>query len=156
MQTAHEVVRELKQRGWTFATCESLTAGLLAATIAEVPGASAVLRGGLITYATDSKRSLAGVDARLLQEHGPVSAETASAMAEGAAKALGSDLAVSLTGVAGPNMQDGHPVGEVFMGITLHSETSVVQKNFSGSRNEIRSAAVKSALEEVKNILEAE
>lgn len=117
MPPATELVRLLRQAGQTVACCESLTAGLLSATIAEVPGASRVLRGGLVTYATDLKETLAGVDAALLTQHGPVAAETAAQMAQGARQVCGSDWALALTGVAGPESQDGHPVGEVFLGV---------------------------------------
>lgn len=115
--TAAEVVTALKQAEQTVATCESLTAGLLAATLADVPGASAVLRGGLITYATDLKHELAEVPRQILAQHGPVSVETAEGMARGTKRRCGADWAVSLTGVAGPEPQDGHPVGEVFVGV---------------------------------------
>lgn len=148
-------------------TCESLTAGLLAAAVADVPGASAVLRGGLVTYATELKERLAGVDERTLIEHGPVSGETAAAMAAGARKVCGSDWALALTGVAGPEEQDGHPVGEVFIGLarpdgsvavrradrgghmrsawSAHGDTQV--EVLAGDRGQIRSWAVEAALE---------
>lgn len=100
----------------TIATCESLTAGLLAATMANTPGASAVLRGGLVTYQTDTKHSLAGVPEQLLAQDGPVAATTAAAMAKGTAQRVAADVAVSLTGVAGPDPQDGNPVGTIFLG----------------------------------------
>lgn len=114
---AERLVREFTRQGLTIATAESLTAGLCAATIAEVPGASAVLRGGVIVYATELKHDLAGVSEETLRAHGPVAAETAAELAEGAARRCGADVGVALTGVAGPDPQDGHPVGEVFIGI---------------------------------------
>lgn len=115
--SAGELIAALKQSGQTMATCESLTAGLLSATLADIPGASTVLRGGLVTYATELKHELAGVPEQILAQDGPVSATTAEGMARGARRACGADWAVSLTGVAGPEPQDGHPVGEVFLGI---------------------------------------
>ena len=115
--TAARVVAELSARGQTVAFAESLTAGLACARVAEVPGASVVLRGGLVTYATELKHELAGVDKQLLADAGPVSPETAAAMADGARRACGADWGLSLTGVAGPDSQDGHPVGEVFLGL---------------------------------------
>lgn len=117
------LVSALVTAGQSVATCESLTAGLAAAMIADVPGASAVLRGGLITYATDLKQTLADVDPALLDTQGPVSPETAAQMALGARHRCGADWAVSLTGVAGPTPQDGHPVGEVFLGIAAPDGT---------------------------------
>ena len=111
MVTAREVITSLIDAGQTVATCESLTAGLLAATLADVPGASAALRGGLVTYATDLKHTLARVPQEVLAAHGPVARETAIAMACGVRDVCGADWGVSLTGVAGPDTQDGHPVG---------------------------------------------
>ncbi|BAU96297.1 competence-damage inducible protein [Corynebacterium suranareeae] len=114
---ASQVVELLKRRGETVAFCESLTAGLASATIAEVPGASAVLKGGLVTYATELKVELAGVSQELIDAHGVVSPQCAAAMAQGAATRCRSDWAISLTGVAGPSGQDGHAVGEVWIGL---------------------------------------
>lgn len=114
---AADVLSCLREHGWTVGTCESLTAGLLCATLADVPGASAALRGGLVTYATDLKAALAGVDQAVLDAQGPVSEDTARAMAQGARSVLNVDWAVALTGVAGPQPQDGHPVGEVWAAV---------------------------------------
>lgn len=114
---AERLLALLTGRGQTISFCESLTAGLATATFADTPGASSALRGGLVTYATDLKTTLAGVPAGTISRHGVISAECAAAMAAGARKACGSDWAVSLTGVAGPDLQEGHPVGEVWIGI---------------------------------------
>lgn len=114
---AGEVIRLAKGRGQTIATTESLTAGLLSATLASVPGASAVLRGGLIVYATELKAELAGVDRDLLARVGAVDAMVAEQLAAGAAARCGATMGVGLTGVAGPDPQDGHDVGEVFIGL---------------------------------------
>ena len=144
------LVQALKKAGQTIATCESLTAGLLAATIAEVPGASAVLRGGLITYATELKHELAGVPAEVLEAVGPVSPECAEAMALGARRACAADWAVSLTGVAGPDPQDGHPVGEVWCGIAsaegVRSNRLGAAGLLAGDRDEIRRESVREAI----------
>ncbi|ALC06150.1 competence-and mitomycin-induced protein [Corynebacterium deserti GIMN1.010] len=114
---ASTLVDLLKSRGETVSFCESLTAGLAAATLADVPGASVVLKGGLVTYATELKTSLAGVSPVLIDAHSVISPQCAEAMAAGAARRCNSDWAVSLTGVAGPSKQDGHEVGEVWIGI---------------------------------------
>lgn len=155
---AQVVVHALTATNQTIASCESLTAGLLAATLAEVPGASAVLLGGLITYATELKHTLAGVPSELLAEHGPVSPQTAIAMASGTQQRCGSDWAVALTGVAGPTAQDGHPVGEVWIGIARPDQTTsavlaaelIPEKSqaglLHGRRDEIRRNAVSAAL----------
>lgn len=107
----------LTETGQTLSFCESLTAGLAAATFAGVPGASTVLRGGLVTYATELKIDLAGVPREVVDKHGVVSPECAAAMATGTRERCSSDWALSLTGVAGPDSQDGHPVGEVWIGL---------------------------------------
>lgn len=147
MSRAEAILRALGERGETLGFCESLTAGLACATVADVPGASAVLRGGLVTYATDLKGSLALVDAAVLTQHGPVAAETAAGMAEGARERLGCDWAVSLTGVAGPEPQDGHPVGEVHLGLAHAGEATRTRRvDLDGSRAQIRTAAVDAAL----------
>ncbi|AIT61311.1 CinA family protein [Corynebacterium doosanense] len=159
MTLAAEVVGLLKQRGETLSFCESLTAGLGSATIAEVPGASAVLRGGLVTYATDLKSGLAGVDTHLLDREGPVSPETARQMAAGARRVCGSDWAVSFTGVAGPDPQDGHEPGEVFIAVAgpdgVRSERARIDgrmhliagvEHFAGDRPQIREWSVQAGL----------
>lgn len=117
MDVAAHLVELLCERNQTVATCESLTAGLAAATIAGVPGASAVLRGGLVTYATDVKVHLAGVDPTTIETHGVISGYCALEMARGAQRRLDADWAVAFTGVAGPDRQDNHPVGEVWAAI---------------------------------------
>nr|WP_223845859.1 CinA family protein [Corynebacterium spheniscorum] len=144
-----ELLDGLAARGETLATCESLTAGMLAATIAGVPGASRVLRGGLVTYATELKSSLAHVDWEILEAHGVISAECARAMARGAREVCGADWAISLTGVAGPDRQDDHPVGEVHVGVA-GPEGLVVDTTLNldpeFSRNEIRELACQEAI----------
>ena len=153
--TAREVITSLIDAGQTVATCESLTAGLLAATLADVPGASAALRGGLVTYATDLKHTLARVPQEVLVAHGPVARETAIAMARGVRDVCGADWGVSLTGVAGPDPQDGHPVGEVWVGVAGPEDTGVAELAGTvlgsadllvGDRAAIRRQAVTAAL----------
>lgn len=136
------LVDALRRRRLTVAFCESLTAGLAAATLADTPGASAVLRGGLITYATDLKYSLAGVP----EGADPVTRETAAAMARGARERCGADWGVSLTGVAGPDAQNGHPVGEVWVGFAGPGSSDEQQLQLSGGRRAIREQAVAAAL----------
>lgn len=140
-QAAVELVTRGRAAGRTVATAESLTAGLVAATIAEVPGASAVLRGGLVVYATDLKATLAGVPAEILQRHGAVAPETAWHLAAGAAARCGADVGIGLTGVAGPDPQEGKPVGTVFIGVGAGDHTRVHRLVAQGSRAQIRAAA---------------
>lgn len=152
---AEGLVRALAAEGRTVATAESLTAGLLAATIAGVPGASAVLRGGLIVYATDLKSALAGVPDDVLREYGPVSQQTALCLAEGARQRCGADWGVGLTGVAGPAEQDGHPVGTVFLALADGRSSKVVRLRLGGTRWEIRRAAVQEAMSALASALPA-
>ncbi|MFI5779806.1 CinA family protein [Nocardia sp. NPDC051570] len=146
---AAELVALLRASGTTMATAESLTAGLLAATIAGVPGASAVLRGGLIVYATDLKHSLAKVSEHTLALDGPVAASTAEQLAVGARTVCRADHGVGLTGVAGPDPQDGHPVGTVYLGLAGPEGTEVMRLKLPGDRWTIRMAAVRAAVTEL-------
>ncbi|MDN6258810.1 MAG: CinA family protein [Corynebacterium sp.] len=114
---ARRLVTAATSAGFTVATAESLTAGAIASTVADIPGASAVLRGGLVVYATDLKASLAGVDEELLDARGPVDPDVARQLARGAATRCGADIGLGVTGVAGPDSQDGHPVGEVYVAV---------------------------------------
>src|SRR5581483_12145152 len=132
-------------RGETLAVAESLTGGLLAATIVDVPGASKVFRGGLIAYATDLKHSLAGVDASLLAERGPVDPEVASQLAIGAAQRCAATWGLATTGVAGPDAQDGVPVGTVYVSVA-GPLAQVRRLTLSGDRAQIRRATVEAAL----------
>ncbi|WP_370446294.1 CinA family protein [Dietzia sp. JS16-p6b] len=152
--SAAAAVTALAGRGWTLATAESLTAGLLAATVAGVPGASAVLRGGLVVYATDLKHDLAGVPEDVLRRHGAVSGETARALAAGAARRCGADVGVGLTGVAGPDRQEGHPVGTVYLGFCAPGLAPwSTELELRGGRDAIRRAACDAALDRLVGIV---
>ncbi|WP_433631197.1 CinA family protein [Nocardia sp. CA-120079] len=148
-----ELVRELGAVRQTVATAESLTAGLLAATIAGVPGASAVLRGGLVVYATELKHSLAGVSDEVLATEGPVAASTAEELAVGARLRCGADWGIGLTGVAGPESQGGHAVGTVFLGLAGPGHTEVMRLKLDGDRWAIRIGATHSAVRELRRIV---
>ncbi|MEU6658670.1 CinA family protein [Streptomyces sp. NPDC046821] len=110
-------LRLLAERGQTLAVAESLTGGLVAAEITSVPGASRVFRGSVTSYATELKRDVLGVDGTLLAERGAVDPDVAQQMATGVRRALGADWGISTTGVAGPDEQDGQPVGTVFVAV---------------------------------------
>lgn len=140
------LVRELRVRGESVAAAESLTAGLFCATVAEVPGASAVLRGGVVVYATDLKSVLAGVPAELLAAHGPVSTETAAALAAGVRERCTATWGIGLTGVAGPDPVDGHAPGRVYLGVSDGRRTEVTLLDLPGDRAAIRRAAVAAAV----------
>jgi nicotinamide-nucleotide amidase len=151
---ARAVVADLTVRRQTIATAESLTAGLLAATLAGVPGASVVLRGGLITYVDETKIALAGVAPQLLDAVGPVAEPTARALAVGARHRCAATWGVGLTGVAGPEPAGGHPVGTVFVGLAGPVETEVAHLALTGSRWQIRLAAVHQALARLRVLIE--
>jgi nicotinamide-nucleotide amidase len=139
--------RRLLARGETVAAAESLTAGLFCATLATVPGASATLRGGAVVYATDLKAVLAGVPRDLLAAKGPVSPETAAALAEGIRERCGATWGVGLTGVAGPDPVDGHAPGRVYVGLAGGGRTDVVRLDLTGDRQAVRCGAVAAAFD---------
>ncbi|MGY5101993.1 CinA family protein [Streptomyces sp. 900105245] len=151
---ATEVVRLLTVRGETLAVAESLTGGLVAAEITSVPGASKVFRGSVTAYATALKHELLGVDPVLLAQRGAVDPQVAGQMAVGVRKALGADWGIVTTGVAGPDPQDGQPVGTVFVAVdgplTVRPGCAgggkVEALRLNGSRAEIRMESVRSVL----------
>jgi nicotinamide-nucleotide amidase len=144
--TPAELVGVLAARGETVAVAESLTGGLLAASIVDVPGASAVLRGGLIVYATDLKARLAGVPVGLLQARGPVDGDVAAAMAAGARERCGAYWGLATTGVAGPDPQDGIAPGTVFVAVADPGGTRIRALALAGDRRAVRSQSVDAAL----------
>ncbi|MFJ3028785.1 CinA family protein [Curtobacterium sp. NPDC087080] len=148
---ARRVVAALTSRGETVAVAESLTGGLVVSALVGVPGASAVVRGGVVAYATPVKASVLGVDADLLAADGAVDPEVARQMASGVRTALAVDgvpatWGISTTGVAGPDPQDGKPVGTVFVGIASAERSVAVELHLEGDRAAIRSATVSELL----------
>lgn len=148
---AVEAVRLLGELGLTVATCESLTGGGIGAAITAVPGASVVFRGGLITYASDLKVSLAGVAADHIGRHGVVNERTAREMAVGAAWNCRADIGLSASGVAGPDWQDGEPPGTVWLGLALPvrwaDPVRARKLRLAGERAEIRCQTITAALD---------
>ncbi|MCL7366152.1 CinA family protein [Streptomyces ardesiacus] len=149
--TAADVVRLLTVRGETLAVAESLTGGMAAAALTAVPGASKAFRGSVTAYATELKQELLGVDGELLAAHGAVDPQVAAQMAAGVRTALGADWGIATTGVAGPDPQDGKPVGTVFVavdgpgkGCTDGGKVEALRLN--GDRAEIRMESVRSVL----------
>ncbi len=132
--------------GRTVGVAESLTGGLLSAALTSLAGASAVFRGGLVVYATDLKHQLARVAVDLLDSAGAVHADVALELARGARDVLGASIGVGVTGVAGPDLQDGHAVGTVFLAVVGVEET-VAERHFTGERENIRTQTVDAALE---------
>ncbi len=146
-QTLEQIVLdELKERGWTIGTAESVTAGMLAARLSLLPGSSQVFRGGLVTYATDLKRSLLGIGRDVIDTYGVVSAETATAMADLAAGVLEADVVTALTGVAGPEPLD-HPPGTIFVAIRTPGGTRCRSLRMPGDRERVRAYTTTTALQ---------
>lgn len=125
------VVRILKEKHLTIASAESATAGLFAASVADVPGASEVLHSAYVTYSNESKTRNVGVPAEMIEKYGVVSPEVAEAMAIGARKAAGSDVGISVTGYAGPDADEGHNAGEAYIGYAYGEKTGAVGINTS-------------------------
>jgi len=128
--------------GQTIGTAESLTGGLVAAALTTVPGASAVVRGGIVAYAADLKNSLLGVPADLIERVGTVHSDVALAMASGARTRLGATVGVATTGVAGPDPADGQPVGTVHIAVSAPTRAVHEALVLSGDRAEIRRSTV--------------
>src|SRR5919107_3569446 len=143
---AAAAVHVLVERRETFATAESLTGGLVASTVVEIPGVSAVYRGGLVVYATDLKHLLAGVPEKLLADRGPVDADVALALAAGARERCTADWGLATTGVAGPEPQDGKPVGLVFVAVAGPAGATVRELRLAGNRDAGRTQSVTAVL----------
>lgn len=154
---AEAVIDALRLAGHTVSAAESLTGGLFTATLTGVPGASDVVRGALVVYATDLKHTLAGVPQDLLTARGPVDPTVAAALAVGARDACGASLGLGLTGVAGPAAQHGHPPGTWFValagshGRVLHRRGTPPDPGSTAAtmlnRDDVRRSAVDAALE---------
>jgi nicotinamide-nucleotide amidase len=143
---ARQVIDMLTTRGQTIAAAESLTGGLVAAALTSVPGASVVVRGAVVAYATDLKAALLGVPADLLARNGPVDSGVAAAMAAGVRERLNATYGVSTTGVAGPGPADGKPEGTVFIAVDGPSGATGSGLRLAGVRQEIRDATVRAVL----------
>lgn len=154
---AEQVLAALTAAGQSLVTAESLTGGLIGARLTAVPGASRAYLGGLITYATQAKSGLAGVSPELLKEYGAVSPQSAVAMAEGVQRLIGADWAVAVTGVAGPDPQEGHQPGEVWIGLVGPKlAPTAIRGDFRGDREQIREATVDAALGAVFSAIDSE
>lgn len=159
---AQALVERLTRTRYRLALAESCTAGLVAGTIASVPGASQVLWGGYVCYTAEAKAAMLGIDPAVIEAYGAVSPETAAAMSEGALHKSGADIAVSVTGLAGPD-GDGHgtAVGTVWIGAALRgpetqAEVTTRRFYFTGDRQAVREAAVDAALKLLLELTEHE
>ena len=146
MDVGAQLHAELVLRGQTVSCAESVTGGAVADALTAAPGASESFAGGVVSYATSVKVHLLGVPGDLVEQHGVISAPCAEAMAAGVRRLIGTDWAVSTTGVAGPETQEGQPVGRVYVGVAGPLGTTATELTLDGDRAEIRSAAVRAAL----------
>lgn len=145
------LIARLAANGKTIAVAESLTGGLLAAELIRPTGASAVVVGGVVAYATEVKHSVLGVDAALLEREGPVHPDVARQLAAGARRVLAvdgrsCDIGISTTGVAGPDGQGGREPGTVFIGMSTADGDDAIELSLEGSRDSIRAGAVDAAI----------
>ena len=152
-----DVLALLKARRWTLSAAESCTGGLIAKRITDLPGASAVFPGGVVSYCDAVKAAVLGVPEDVLTRHGAVSEPVARAMAEGVRRLTGSDLALSVTGVAGPERDErGNPVGLVYIALAAPEGTRVETCRFAGDRRAIRAAAADRAFSLLRQYLTEE
>lgn len=145
-EAAADVLRLLAESDQTLAVAESLTGGMVAAELTAVPGASRSFRGSVTAYATELKHQLLGVDAELLAAQGAVNAQVAEEMAAGVRRVLGASWGIATTGVAGPDPQDGQPVGTVFVAVAGPRCRKTARLRLNGSRSEIRRESARTVL----------
>ncbi|GAA1653347.1 hypothetical protein GCM10009744_51770 [Kribbella alba] len=143
----HKVIELVQAQGATLATAESLTGGMVGSTLTDVPGVSAIYRGGVIVYATDLKATLAGVPVDLLADVGPVHPDTAAALAAGVRERLGATYGLATTGVAGPDPQDGIAAGTVYVAAAGPTTVRVRKVSLDGDREAVRRGSVQAVLE---------
>jgi len=154
-EIAARLGKKLHAKSLTIATAESCTGGLIGAAITSVPGSSVWFRGGIIAYDNAIKTSLLKIPASTLKRYGAVSEETVSAMAAGAAHILGTDCAVAVSGIAGPNGgTEEKPVGLVYIGAYYHNKIDVNKHQFPGDRESVREQTAETALEKVIALIE--
>ncbi len=146
MSLARESIAALRAAGATIATAESLTGGRLCASLVDVAGASAAVRGAVVAYTPAAKRDVLGIDAALIAEFGVVSAQTAMAMADRARNIFASDYALSTTGVAGPDRSEGKEAGIVFIALAGPQPTIFESLRLEGDRDMIRNRTVERCL----------
>lgn len=150
------LLEELSVRDQTVATAESLTGGMLASEITDVPGASRVFRGGVVAYATDVKTSVLQVPGHVVDQHGVVSEACARAMATGVRELLQADFGLATTGVAGPDSQEGHPVGTVWVAVAGPDQLRARLLSVPGSRAEVRADTCSAVARLLADILHVE
>ncbi|MGN0098461.1 MAG: CinA family protein [Candidatus Methanomethylophilaceae archaeon] len=152
---AEVLVSTLRSRGKTMSTAESCTGGLIGASVTDIPGASEVFLGGVVSYSNDAKENILGVSHSTLMEHGAVSEQTARQMVEGAIGVFHSDYAVAVTGIAGPGgATPGKPVGLVYIAVADGPRTVVTRNIFNGDRQAVRESTVREACSLLTDMME--
>ena len=151
---AAAVLERLRERAETVATAESLTGGLVCATLVDAPGASAIVRGAVVAYTADVKSQILGVDDDQIASNGTIDAEVARQMAEGIRLRLGATWGVATTGNAGPDSSEGKPVGTVFIAVAGPRTSAVRELSLSGDRSAIRRSTTTAALSLLLGTLE--
>lgn len=147
-----ELVEILTKKELTISCAESLTGGLFAATLCEIPGVSKVFKGGVVTYWNEMKNKVINVPNKVIKEYGVVSSECASFMAKGVKELYETDISISFTGNAGPDVMEGKPVGLVYIGLCYKDTTFTFEYYFEGSRNEIRKKCINEGLKRILKI----
>ena len=157
LEDARALLERLREAGLTVATAESCTGGLVAASLTHHAGSSQAVLGGFVTYSNEMKHRLLDVDRALLDRVGAVSAEVAAAMAAGALARSGADIAVSITGIAGPGgATPGKPVGLVWLGLARRGRPVVTERSLlSGDRAAIRDASARRAIDLLRRAIDA-
>ncbi|MFT4245710.1 MAG: CinA family protein [Micrococcaceae bacterium] len=151
--SAKELLEVCKQRNLKIAVAESLTGGLLASGIVDIPGASEVFELGVVSYTPAQKAHVLGVKSETIAKHGVVSSQTACEMAVGVQKLAKADCSLATTGVAGPDISEGKAAGTVFIGCRVDKDTEYREFNFHGNREKIRKQSVKEAVALLLNCL---
>jgi nicotinamide-nucleotide amidase len=150
---ATALLNSYRTKGLKLATAESCTGGLISALLTEISGSSDVFDCGFVTYSNESKIKLLGVEEKLIEQHGAVSEQVASAMAQGAINKTGADVAVAVTGIAGPTGGTKEkPVGLVFIAVATKNKITCEKNIFSGNRNDVRLQSVSKALDMLSDI----
>ncbi len=148
LKLAQQVVQLAQEKTVSLGTAESLTGGLISGSLTSISGSSSVVRGGIVSYTNDIKHAVLGVEEALLNTQGAVCADVARQMAEGAKRKLGCDIAISVTGIAGPTgAEEGKPVGTVFMGVASKDTVRIERFQFEGDRAAVREQTVTAALQ---------
>lgn len=148
------LLRELQTKGLTFASAESCTGGNIAAAMTSIPGSSAVVKGAIVAYCNEVKADLLGVSRETLRTLGAVSEPVAAQMAEGVARVIGADVAVSTTGIAGPGgATPGKPVGTVCSAVSFNGKTYTFTDHFSGDRSAVTRQSVSHVLQRALQIV---